>query len=399
MATDLGPDDVMKAIFSALPRTVLVLGGVSFFNDAASDMLAPLLPIFLTATLGAGPVVVGLIEGVAEATASILKLVAGWLADRGWNPKGLVVGGYGLSNAARPLIGFAFGWALVLILRFLDRVGKGLRTAPRDAMIATSVAPAIRGRAFGFHRALDHSGAVLGPLLAFALLEADVPLRDVFFASVIPGLLVMLLLIFGLPATPAPSAQTSVPRFAWRELDSRLKGLIIAAAALALAAVPDAFLVLWMQAHGFAIIWVPLLWAAMHAVKMLVAMPFGMLSDRISRLTVVIGGWSARVVLLLFLALLGDGLWSAWALLLAYAAAVASTEGAERALIGDVAPPDNKATAFGAYHMLSGLCALPGALLFGGLWQFAGMSTAFIVAAVLTVISAAALVMIAKKRY
>jgi MFS family permease len=399
MATDLGPDDVMKAIFSALPRTVLVLGGVSFFNDAASDMLAPLLPIVLTATLGAGPVVVGLIEGVAEATASILKLVAGWLADRGWNPKGLVVGGYGLSNAARPLIGFAFGWALVLILRFLDRVGKGLRTAPRDAMIATSVAPAIRGRAFGFHRALDHSGAVLGPLLAFALLEADVPLRDVFFASVIPGLLVMLLLIFGLPATPAPSAQTSVPRFAWRELDSRLKGLIIAAAALALAAVPDAFLVLWMQAHGFAIIWVPLLWAAMHAVKMLVAMPFGMLSDRISRLTVVIGGWSARVVLLMFLALLGDGLWSAWALLLAYAAAVASTEGAERALIGDVAPPDNKATAFGAYHMLSGLCALPGALLFGGLWQFAGMSTAFIVAAVLTVISAVALVMIAKKRY
>jgi MFS family permease len=388
----------MKSIFSSLPRTVLVLGGVSLFNDVASDMLAPLLPLFLTATLGAGPVVVGLIEGVAEATASILKLVAGWLADRGWNQKGLVLGGYGLSNAARPMIGFAFGWAMVLSLRFLDRVGKGLRTAPRDALIAASVAPAIRGRAFGFHRALDHSGAVLGPLLAFALLAANVPLRDVFFASVIPGLLVMVLLIFGLPATPAPSSMDSVPRFAWSELDSRLKGLIIAAAALALAAVPDAFLVLWMQAHGFAIAWVPLLWAAMHAVKMLVAMPFGMLSDRISRLTVVIGGWSARVVLLVFLAVLGNGLWSAWALLLAYAAAVASTEGAERALIGDVAPAENKATAFGAYHMLSGLCALPGALLFGGLWQIAGMTTAFMVAAVLTVISAAALVVIVRRR-
>jgi len=387
----------MKTIFSSLPRTVLVLGGVSFFNDIASDMLAPLLPLFLTAALGAGPVVVGLIEGVAEATASILKLVAGWLADRGWNQKGLVLGGYGLSNTVRPLIGFAFGWTLVLSLRFLDRVGKGLRTAPRDAMIAVSVAPAIRGRAFGFHRALDHSGAVLGPLLAFALLSANVPLRDVFFASVVPGLLVMLLLIFGLPAKPAPSAMATAPRFAWRELDSRLKGLIIAAAALALAAVPDAFLVLWMQVHGFAIAWVPLLWAAMHAVKMLVAMPFGMLSDKISRLTVVIGGWSARVVLLVFLAMLGDGLWSAWALLLAYAAAVASTEGAERALIGDVAPAKNKATAFGAYHMLSGLCALPGALLFGGLWQMVGMSTAFTVAAVLTVISAAALVVIARR--
>ena len=388
----------MKTVFSALSRTVVVLGMVSLLNDAASDMLAPLLPLFLTVTLGAGPVVVGLIEGVAEATASILKLLAGWLADRGWNPKGLVMGGYGLSNGARPLIGFAFGWAMVLILRFLDRVGKGLRTAPRDAMIATSVSPAIRGRAFGFHRALDHSGAVIGPLLAFALLEANVPLRDVFFASAIPGLMVMLLLVFGLPATPAAPVE-AVPRFAWRELDSRLRGLIIAAAALALAAVPDAFLVLWMQAHGFAIVWVPLLWAAMHAVKMLVAMPFGMLSDKISRLKVVIGGWSARVVLLVILALLGNGLWSAWVLLLAYAAATASTEGAERALIGDVAPAANKATAFGAYHMLSGLCALPGALLFGGLWQLAGMSIAFITAAVLTAISAAALVIIAKKKH
>jgi MFS family permease len=135
----------------------------------------------------------------------------------------------------------------------------------------------------------------------------------------------------------------------------------------------------------------------MHGVKMVVAMPFGMLSDRISRLKVVIGGWSARVVLLMFLAMLGDGIWSAWVLLLSYAAAVASTEGAERALIGDVAPAENKATAFGAYHMLSGLCALPGALLFGGLWQIAGMTTAFMVAALLTVISAAALVVIVRR--
>jgi MFS family permease len=388
----------MKSIFLSLPRTVLVLGGVSLFNDAASDMLAPLLPLFLTATLGAGPVVVGLIEGVAEATASILKLVAGWLADRGWNYKGLVVGGYGFSNAARPLIGLALGWTMVLILRFLDRVGKGLRTAPRDAMIAASVAPGVRGRAFGFHRAMDHSGAVIGPLLAFVLLEAQVPLRDVFFASAIPGLLVMLLLIFGLPATAVSPEMVTAPRFAWRELDSRLRGLIIASAALALAAVPDAFLVLWMQARGLEIVWVPLLWALMHAVKVMVAMPFGILSDRISRLTVVIGGWSARVVLLVLLGLFGEGQWWAWALLLTYAAAVASTEGAERALIGDVAPAASKATAFGAYYMLSGLCALPGALLFGGLWQFAGMVTAFMVAAGLTVISAAALLVIVRRR-
>lgn len=387
----------MQMQLFSLPRTVLILGAVSLLNDASSDMLAPLLPLFITSVLGSGPAVVGLIEGVAEATASILKLVAGWLADRGWNHKGLVLGGYGLSNVARPLVGFAAGWFPVLILRFLDRVGKGLRTAPRDALIATAVTPAIRGRAFGFHRALDHSGAVLGPLLAYALLAANVPLRDVFFASAIPGLLVLLLLIFGLPATPLSPAPATGPRLAWRELDERLKGLIIAAAALALAAVPDAFVVLWMQAHGFAITWVPLLWAAMHGVKMLVAMPFGMLSDRVSRLTVVVSGWSARVVLLVSLAVVGDGLGSAWALLLAYAAAVASTEGAERALIGDVAPAHNKATAFGAYHMLSGLCALPGALLFGGLWQLAGMTTAFTVAAVLTALSAAALVIMVRR--
>ncbi|MEJ2653673.1 MAG: MFS transporter [Gammaproteobacteria bacterium] len=387
----------MKAAFLSLPRTVVVLGGVSMFNDVASDMLAPLLPLFLTITLGGGPVIVGLIEGVAEATASILKLVAGWLADRGWNQKGLVIGGYGLSNTARPLIGAAVSWAPVLVLRFLDRVGKGLRTAPRDAMIAASVSPAISGRAFGFHRALDHGGAVVGPLLAYTMLEAQVPLRHIFFASAIPGLLVMLLLIFGLPRTTASPPAASAPRFAWRELDSRLRGLIIASAALALAAVPDAFLVLWMEARGFSILWVPLLWAAMHAVKGMVAMPFGMLSDRTSRLAVVIGGWCARVMLLLALGWFSNGIGLAWGMLLAYAAAVASTEGAERALIGDVAPPESKATAFGTYHMLSGLCALPGALLFGTLWEWAGMGTAFAVAAAMTAVSAAALVTIARR--
>jgi len=155
---------------AALPRTVVTLGLVSLANDAASEMLTPLLPIFLTATLGAGPAVVGLIEGVAEATASILKVVSGRLADRGLGAKRLVFTGYGASTLARPLIGLALGWTWVLALRFVDRVGKGIRTAPRDAMIAGAVAPGSLGRAFGFHRALDHGGAVIGPLLAFLLL-------------------------------------------------------------------------------------------------------------------------------------------------------------------------------------------------------------------------------------
>ena len=193
-----------------LPRTVVVLGFVSLLNDSASEMITPLIPLFLTATLGAGPAIVGFIEGLAEATASVLKLVSGRLADRGVPAKSLVLGGYGLSNVARPLIGLAASWAAVLSLRFLDRVGKGLRTAPRDALIAGATEASRRGRAFGFHRSMDHAGAVIGPLAAFALLSANVPLGSLFLASVVPGALVLLLLVWGLPdAAPQCPARRS----------------------------------------------------------------------------------------------------------------------------------------------------------------------------------------------
>lgn len=199
----------MKTAF--LPRTVIVLGLVSFLNDTASEMIAPLLPIFLTATLGAGPAVVGLVEGLAEATASLLKLVSGRMADRGWNHKGLVLGGYSISNLARPLIGLALSWNLVLLFRFLDRVGKGLRTSPRDALIAGSTDPSTLGRAFGFHRALDNAGAMLGPLCAWYLLSENISIGHVFLWSLLPGILVVCLLIFGLEATPTPAKAKKLP--------------------------------------------------------------------------------------------------------------------------------------------------------------------------------------------
>ena len=187
-----------------LPCTVIILGLVSFLNDTASEMITPLLPLFLT-TLGASAAIVGLVEGVAEATASILKLISGYLADRGWNTKKLVVSGYAVSNVSRPLIGLASGWSLVLVLRFLDRVGKGIRTAPRDALIAASTDEQLRGRAFGFHRALDHSGAMLGPLLAFGLLQWGLTMEHVFMASIVPGTVLVLLLVFGLKVPPGSS--------------------------------------------------------------------------------------------------------------------------------------------------------------------------------------------------
>ena len=369
-----------------LPRTVIVLGLVSFLNDAASDMIAPLLPLFLTATLGAGPAIVGLVEGVAEATASLLKLVSGRLADRGWPPKGLVLGGYALSNAARPLISLALGWGWVLALRFLDRVGKGLRTAPRDALIAAATDPRTRGRAFGWHRALDNAGAMVGPLAAFALLTWEVPLAQVFLWSVVPGVLVILLLVFGLPGQ-ARVPVAAPPRLSWSALPPRLRALILAAGTLSLAAAPEAFLVLWAQAQGLAVAWIPLVWAAASGVKALVAAPAGGLSDRWGRLPVLLTGWGARVGVLILLATAQDGTWLVWALFLAYAATLAFTEGAERALVGDFAPARLKATAFGLYHMTVGLLALPGAVLFGGLWQWAGMTTAFLVSAALTLVA------------
>jgi len=382
-------------MYTFLPRTVVIFGLVSFLNDAASEMITPLLPIFLTVTLGAGPAVVGLVEGVAEATASLLKLVSGRLADRGWNPKGLVLGGYSVSNAARPLIGLAFGWWWVLLLRFLDRVGKGVRTSPRDALIAASTDSAIRGKAFGFHRALDHAGAVVGPLLAFGLLRWGIELQHVFLISILPGILVILLLIFGLPSvTHAQAPRTEVSTLSWRGLDSQLRALIIATGGLALATTPEVFLVLWATTHGLKIVWIPLLWAAASAVKMLVAMPGGYMSDRYGRLPILLVGWGLRILILICLGLMATSEWLIWALFLAYAGSLAFTEGAERALIGDYAPAGQKATAFGLYHMVSGLLLLPGAVLFGTLWQWIGESIAFFTAAGLTVISLIILVMI-----
>jgi len=367
-----------------LPRTVVVLGLVSFLNDAASEMITPLLPIFLTVTLGAGPAVVGFVEGLAEATASVLKLVSGRLADRGVRAKSLVFGGYGLSNLARPLIGLATAWSAVLLLRFLDRVGKGLRTAPRDALIAASTSPHLRGRAFGFHRSMDHAGAVVGPLLAFALLASHVELGHVFLASLVPGLLVMVLLALGLPRGEKFVAPVRAP-FAWRALHKRLRAMIIAAGWLALASVPEVFVVLWATQAGLEVRWVPLVWAAASLAKMLIAMPAGIVSDRFGRTPVLLGGWAARVVVLFLLAALPEPpTLVVWALFVAYAATLAITEPAERSLIGDHASEHERGTAYGLYHLASGLLVLPGALIFGALWEGWGSSTAFAAAALTT---------------
>jgi MFS family permease len=384
-----------------IPRTVLILAMVSFLNDAASDMIIPLLPLFLTATLGAGPATVGLIEGVAEATASLLKLVSGRLADRGWNHKRLVVGGYGISNLARPLIGLALGWGWVLLLRFMDRVGKGFRTSPRDALIAASTTDRQRGKAFGFHRALDNAGAMVGPLVAFALLSSGFDMGHVFLWSIVPGALVLVLLLWGLEDTPSTSRPQAQPPLRWGHLDHRVRGLIWAAGGLALASAPEAFLVLWASDRGLILAWVPLIWAAASAAKALVAAPAGSLSDRFGRRPVLIAGWSLRIVVLTLLALSSGGTNDlvTWLLFLGYACALAATEGAERALIGDCTSRHERGTAFGLYHMIVGLAALPGALVFGSVWQVWGSPAAFLLAAMIAVSALTALLAFGRTQF
>lgn len=388
---DSGFREPVPGLRAALPRTVVVLGFVSLLNDAASEMITPLLPIFLTATLGAGPAIVGLVEGLAEATASLLKLYSGRLVDRGVRGKPLVLAGYGISNTIRPMLAFATVWAAVLGLRFLDRVGKGLRTAPRDALIAAAAPAGGTGRAFGFHRSMDHAGAVLGPLAAFGLLALDADLKQVFLASVVPGALVLLLLVLGLP----PGERAAQPvrlAFAWGALHARLRGMIVAAGGLALASVPEAFVVLWATAAGMQVVWVPLVWAAASVAKMVIALPAGMLSDRFGRMPVLLAGWASRVILLLLLALVqAPPAALVWVFFVGYSATLAVTEPAERSLIGDHADARERGTAFGLYHLASGMLVLPGAVMFGTLWEMFGSPAAFLTAAAVTAGAACAL--------
>ncbi|RMG43671.1 MAG: MFS transporter [Acidobacteria bacterium] len=378
-----------------LPRSVIALGVASFANDVASEMVTPLIPLLLTVDLGAGPTAVGLVEGLAETAASLLKLWSGRLADRGVAARPLVAGGYGLSNAVRPLIGLCWAWPQVAAARLADRVGKGLRTSPRDALIARAVPEGVRGRAFGFHRAMDHAGAMLGPIAGFALLQAGWGVRRVVLASALPGLLVVAAVLRGVPAGSrlAPAGSTPAP-LRWRLLDRRLKGLLVAAGGLALSSVPDAFVVLWAHEGGVRVAWVPLLWAAAHLVRAAVAYPAGRASDRFGRTPLLIGGWSARVAVLAAMPAMPPGP-AVWIGFLIFAGTTALTEGAERALVGDRAPGRLRATAFGLYHLLHGMLALPGAVLFGLLWRAAGMALAFRAAALVTALSASAMLVAA----
>jgi MFS family permease len=384
-----------------LGRNVLVLAAVSFLTDASSEIIYPLLPIFLTTVLGAGAAAVGAIEGAAETTSALLKLASGWWSDRLSRRKPLVVAGYAIASLARPFVAIAQSAAQVLVIRLTDRVGKGIRGAPRDALIAESVDPSIRGRAFGFHRASDHAGAVVGPLIAFALLSWErLDLRTVFLIAAIPGLLSVVVLIVGVRevprAMPAPDVieHTPTARLERTGLGQRFWVFLAAVFLFTLGNSTDAFLILRANQLGVPVAMVPVLWAALHVVKSASSMPGGVLSDRVGRKPLILAGWAVYAAVYLAFGQATQA-WHAWALFLAYGVFFGLTEGTERAMVADLVGRERRGTAFGWYNLAIGIGALPASLLFGLVWDRFGPARAFAVGAALAFAAAMVLLMVA----
>ena len=378
-----------------LRGNVLWLSVASFLNDAASEMIYPLLPLFLTATLGAGPAFLGAVEGVAESASSLLKLAGGWVADRTGRRRALVAWGYGIAALARPLVGLAAAPAQVLAIRFADRLGKGLRTAPRDALLADSVPPERRGTAFGIHRASDHAGAVAGPLLASGLLLLyPGQLRLVFLLAVVPGLLTLLVVLLRVrdPAAPAaPSAGPDGPaRPGFRGLGPAFPRYLAVLVLFTLGNSTDAFLLLRAQQLGVAPAAIPLLWAALHVSKTAWSVPGGMVADRFGARRSVVAGWVWYAAVYAGFALAGAA-WHAWALFAAYGLFFGLTEAPEKALVARLAPAGMGGRAFGAYHFAVGVAALPASVLFGLAWEGLGARAAFLLGAGVALVAAALL--------
>ncbi len=363
-----------------LDKGVLTLGWVSFLNDTASEMIYPLLPDFITRVLGAGPAALGLIEGVAEATASLAKAAAGWWSDRVRRRKPFVVLGYSIAAAARPLTGLAVSWAQVLAIRFSDRLGKGLRTPPRDALLADLAPAGGRGRAFGIQRAMDNAGALVGPTLAALLLRFWIAEeRTLFFLALVPGLVAVALLLTRIPEKKreAPPRSRAAPS---GSLPPSLWTAIAIFSLFTLANSTDAFLLLRARDCGIALWQLPLLWAFFNGAKAVFGVPGGALSDRIGRVPTIALGWLIYALAYAGLAFAAAPL-HIWALFGFYALFFAATEGAERALIADLAGERTRGRAFGAFHACVGLAALPASILFGLWWKLFGARTAFLIGA------------------
>jgi len=369
--------ETRRTMWAGITPNVRALGAVSLLTDTSTEMIYPLLPLFLTRTLGAGTAFVGLVEGVAETTASLLKLVSGWLSDRLRRRKALVVWGYGLSLLTRPLMAMALAPGHVLGIRFLDRIGKGIRTSPRDALIADSTPADARGAAFGFHRAMDHLGAVAGPVLTFLLMPlVGGSYRAIFWLASIPAAICVLVLVVAVREIAAQGPPARLSFLTLRPYDKRFKRFLCIVTLFTLGNSSDAFLLLRARQSGVPEVAIPLLWAALHIVKSATSFAGGILSDRFGRRAAILAGWLVYAGVYAGFAVVASA-WQAWALFLVYGTYFGLTEGVEKALVADLTPADARASAYGVYHTAIGIAALPASLLTGWLWQVFGAPVAF----------------------
>ncbi len=376
-------------MLKGIKKNVIVLGLASFFTDISSEMLYPIIPIFLTSVLGAPMSIVGLIEGIAESTASILKALSGWFSDKIKKRRPFVIGGYFLSALSKPLLFLAYIWPTVLVARFIDRFGKGLRTSARDAMIADSTEAAYRGKAFGFHRAMDTLGACIGPLLAILFLNIFKDnLRDVFLIAFIPALLTVLVLVFFLKKEDKVLPDRSESSIDIRSVrfGPNFKKFLLISSIFAIGNSSDVFLIMRAKSVGLSISLVILVYVLYNISYSLLSTPFGILSDKLSRKSVITVGY-----LIFAIVYIGFGLFAnaktIWYLFVIYGFYIAMTEGVGKAFIADMVEPRFIGTAMGFYYCVTGLLTFFASFIAGLLWTHVGVSAPFLYGAVTAGIS------------
>ena len=362
-----------------LPRNIWAVSLTSFFMDISSEMVINILPLFLVNVLGVKTNIVGLIEGVAEATSSLVKLFSGWLSDRLHSRKWLAVVGYGLSAISKPFFLVANTWETVAVVRWLDRVGKGIRTAPRDALVADSIAEKDRGLAFGFHRAADTAGALVGILIAAGLIWfaqansqylSENTFHIVVWVSLLPAFLAVLTLAFGAKEVPI-AGKRDLPKFMFRSLGRPFKVFMVIAGIFTLGNSSDAFLILRAQTSGMSVVLILVMMAVFNLIYSLISTPAGRLSDRIGRRRMIIAGWLVYAIIYFGFAL-AQGSWQIFALYITYGFYYGLTYGTINALLADLVPAELRGTAYGSYNAMVGIIAFPASLIAGILWQGMG---------------------------
>jgi MFS family permease len=381
--------DKEKKLFG-FGKNVTIAGFVSFFMDVSSEMIYPHVPLFLANTLGVNKSLIGLIEGIAESTASLLKVFSGWLSDRIGNRKWLMAAGYGISTLSRPLVALASGWHQVLGSRFMDRFGKGVRTAPRDAIIAESTEKAYLGHAFSFHRSMDTMGAVVGPALAFFFLGIySNDYRKVFWLSMIPGIIAVLLIIsFITEKKKTAVAQAEKPKLTLAHFDWKFKFFVVITTLFAVGNSSDVFLILRAEQVGIPTVTIPLVYLMFNLVYSLSAVPAGMAADKYGRKRLILLGFVLFAILYYGFAV-ASGTKAIWILFGFYGLFMGLTEGIQKAFLATIIPQDFKATAFGVYTTAVGLAMFPASLIGGWLWDHVSPAVTFYFGALTASASAA----------